>query len=548
MPTCSPAAPLRGVVLFVVLLLGLALPACGGGGGSGVPGPFEETFPVPDNPGGGAGGGGGQTPPPQPNQNPIWNANAASYGRTALFGSFPSDMVRFGNTLFVTDADAVEAAGARILAFDISGDEPVASTTFATTTILDTDLIDTAGFAGNATAPIGFGFFLNDLRIVTATLGFVVVNAGGSDSDPALCNLVAFNPTTGQLRQVVDLAMPYTILGAATDSAGNPVGGATIRQSGAEGMAYRQLSNGNGVLYVAMSNLIFGAPSNGATKYPGTIQVLDVTPGNAAPLTFAANGVLPFTIRTQAFNPVAIDVVTIPPVAPTFPPRDRLLVTCAGTTAFDMDFNLVPTTASAIEAYDAATGTYQGRFDLGLVGLSAVRPAIGNDASGQFVGFFPSSVTGELYLLQLDGLLRDPINTNELAVLRGVLNGIPITAAQSGGPGGNLTSVALSPDGRTLAVTGFGDLFAFPTAIPGQLFLLGLPEDVVTGALFGTDFVPGSTQFASTAGRTLGGVVLAPNDGSRPDVFVNVSGTLDGNFLGNGAASLGTLQTHGLVR
>ena len=545
MLTLFPATHRRGTVLLLLLALVFALPACGGGG-SGGPGPFEETFPVPDAPG--AGGGGTQTPPPTPSQEPIWNANAANHGRTALFGAFPSDMVRFGNTLFVTDADAVETAGAKILAYDVSGTAPVVSTQFATTTILDSDLLVSNGLAGDATTPVGFGFFLDDLQIVSSTLGFVLVNAGGSDSAPTLTNLVAFNPTTGQIRQVVDLAIPYTVIGFATDSAGNPVGGATFTQAGAEALAYRRVDGGSDKLYVAMSNLVFGAPSNGATKLPGTIQVLDVNPANTAPLTFTAGVGGPFTIRTGTFNPIALDVITIAPIAPTFPPRDRLLVTCAGTTDFDMNFNLVPTTKSAVEAYDAATGAFQGSFDLGLVGLAATRPALGFDGAGNFVGFFPSSVTGEIYLLRLDGLLVNPINPGTLAVLRGPLNGIPITTAQAGGPGGNVTSVALSPDGRTLAVTGFGDLFAFPAAIPGQLFLLGLPENLVTGSTFGSDFVPGSSQFASTPGRTLGSVVLVPNDGSRPDVFVNVSGTLDQNFLGNGPASLGSLQTHGLIR
>ncbi len=547
MPTSSSTAALRGTLLFLVLLLGaLALPACGGG--SGKADPFEETFPVPTPPSGG-GGGGTSTPPPNPPLEPIWNADAADLARSALFGAFPSDLVRYGDTLFVTDADAVETSGARILAFDVGGSAPVPSTAYATTTIPDSVLVDSAGGAGDATAPVGFGYFLDDLTIVSPSLGLVLVNAGGSDSTPTLTNLVAFNPTTGQVRQVVDLARPYVTAGLTFDSAGAPVPVGGFTQSGAEAVAYRQLPDGSGRLYVAMSNLVFGAPSYGATKYPGTIQVLDVAPAAAQPLSFAPNGAGGvITLRTQAYNPIAIDVLSLAPAAPSFLPRDRLLVTCAGATGYDETFALVPTTVSTVETYDATTGAFQGRFDLGLAGLAAVRPAIGRDASGNLVGFYPSSVTGELYLLRLDGLLQDPIDVGALAVLRGPLNGIPITTAESGGPGGNLTGVALSPDGLTLAVTGFGDLFAFPEALPGQLFLLALPANLVTGSGFGTQFTPGSTRFASVPGRTLGSVVLVPNDGDRPDVFVGVSGTLDENFLGTGPASLGSLQTHGLIR
>ena len=199
-----------------------------------------------------------------------------------------------------------------------------------------------------------------------------------------------------------------------------------------------------------------------------------------------------------------------------------------------------------MEAYDALTGDFQGLFSLGLVGLAAARPALGVDAAGNRIGFYGSAVTGEVYLLWLDGLYDVFLDPSRLAVLRGPANGIPITAAQAGGPGGNLSGIALAPGGRTLAVTGFGDLFAFPAPLPGKLFLLNLPPNVVTGSGFGTNFVPGSTEFASVSGRTTGQIVLAPG-GPGPDVYVNVGGTLDANFLGSSPASLGTLDTFGLI-
>ncbi len=536
-PIFSHARLLPGALCTLLLLLA----ACGGGGGGDA---FEEPFPIPDT--GGGSGGGRPTPPPAPPQSPVWNANAATYGRTALFGSFASDLVRHGDTLFTVDADAVELTGARILAYDVSGPTPVPSTRFATTTITGANLSNSNGQAVDPTNPIGFGFFLNDLLIVSDTLGFVLVNAGGTDTEPALCNVVAFNPTTGQVLQALDIAKPYISVNALLDSTGAPVPGNAFRQAGAEGLAYADDGPTGGRLFVAMSNLVFGAPSFGATKLPGTVQVLDVSAGSATPLSFAtADGIRPFIIPTQGYNPVALETVRVPTA--TGSAVYRLLVTVAGTTGFDANFNLVPLTPSAVEAYDASTGALHGTFRLGLTGLAAIRPAIGADAAGHRVGFYPSSTTGEVYLLRLDGLYQQPIDSSKLSVLRGPFNGIPITAAQAGGPGGNITGVGLSPDGRTLAVSGFGDLFASP-AVPGQLFLLSLPADLVTGSGFGASFTPGSTQFATAPGRTLGHVVLVPNAGDRPDVYVNVSGTLDSSFLGSGSASLGSLRTFGLIK
>ncbi len=527
---------------WLCALLLLSIAACGGGAPEGA---FEASFPEPEQPQGGGNPGGGTTPPPAP-QRPLWDADAAAYGRTALFGSFSSDLVRHGDTLFAVDADAIETNGARILAYDVSGSTPTVSSTFATTTIRGSDLIDSDGAAGDPASPVGFGFFVNDLLVVHDRLAFALVNAGGSDSVPALCNVVVFNPTSGSVLQTVDLGRPHLSTTPLFDSTGAPVAGSAFRQSGAEALAYASSSPFAGRLYVAMSNIVFGAPSYGATKLPGTVQVLEVATTSSAPLAFASlDGLTPFVIRTEGYNPVALETVRVPTSTGTA--LHRLLVTVAGTTGFDSAFNLVPVTPSSVEAYNASNGALNGVFQLGLSGLAAIRPAIGHDGAGHRVGFYPSSVTGEVFLLRLDGLYKEPVDSSQLAVLRGPLNGIPITAAQAGGPGGNITGIGLAPDGRTLAVTGFGDLFAVPQ-VPGQLFLLGLPTDLVTGSGFGANFTPGSTQFAATAGRTLGNVVLVPNAGARPDVYVNVSGTLDASFLGNGGASLGSLRTFGLMR
>ncbi|MDJ0973206.1 MAG: hypothetical protein QNJ98_01940 [Planctomycetota bacterium] len=516
--------------LLVCLLLPFGLGACGGGGGAE---PFVATPPAPS-----PGGGGGVTPAPLPGPTVTWNADAVSYGRTAQFGSFPSSLVAHGDTLFATDADQIEAAGARILATELTSAGPVSSTRFQNVTIQAGALVDSRGAAPGLTPPIGFGYFLGEIHIVSDTLGFVLVNAGGSDSDPSLSNLVAFDPTTGTLTQVLNLANVFTAGFPLFDSTGAAVPDNAFVQSQAEGVTFVPTTPSRGLLYVCMANIVVGAPSFGAVKYPGTVQVFEVDLTQAQPVAATPTK----TLRTQAYNPVAVQSIV------TDLGGRRILVTCAGTTAFDANFDLVPVTNAAVEAYEAVTQDYLGTFVLGLAGLSGIPPALGADASGQRVGFFPSSTTGEVYLVLLEGLFSPVVDTTQLAVLRGPDNGIPITAAAAGGPGGNVTGVALSPDGRTLVVSGFGDLFAFPAPLPGRLFLLSLPSDLVTGSGFGAAFVPGSTEFATTPGRTLGEVVVRPSGGTGPDVFVNVGGTLNAAFVGSGPASLGALDTAGLIR
>ncbi len=533
----------RASLLLLTLLLALfAFSGCGGG---------TNTEPVNDEPTElppAQDGDGNTLPPPNPPQAPIWDASAASYGRTPFFGAFPSDLVRHGTTLFAVDADQIDATGANVLAFDVSGAAPVASSTFAATQILASDLRDSADSPGDVNNPVGFGFFLNDVLIVSDTLGFVLVNAGGSDSAPTLSNVVAFNPTTGVVRQVFNLAVPYITPGPLFDSAGGPLpAGTQYVQSGAEGMAYVETGPSAGRLFVAMSNLIFAAPSFGADKLPGTVQILAVDPSEPAPLSgVPALPLATATILTQSYNPVAVHAFVVQPQNGG-DPIQRLMVTCAGTTGFDADFNLVPMTASSVEVYDALAGTFTGAFDLGLAGLAALRPALGQDAAGHEVGFFPSSVTGEIYLLRLDGLFTETLDFSQLTVLRGPGNGIPVAAAQAGGPGGNITGVALAPDGRHVVITGFGDLFSDPQ-VPGRLFILSLPENVVTGSGFTPDFTPGSTEFGAAPGRAIGNAVIVPGDGTRPDVYVNVSGALDEDLFGAGPAHLGTLNTRGLIK
>ena len=445
-------------------------------------------------------------------------------------------------------ADQIAADGASVRAFDSGGALPTASPDFADTLIGVEHLVDSLGQPADLAAPIGFGFYVNDIAVADDTLAFALVNAGGSDSLPSLSNLVVFNPATGSVLQTLNLAQTFTNGGPLMDSAGGLAPGNAFVQAGAEALVYVATAQGNR-LFVAMTNLLFGAPSYGAVKQRGTIQVFDVLPNSVDPVRQRTlTGLFTETWLTQDYNPVALHVHTLEPAFP-HAGRDRLLVTLGGTTAFDASFRLVPVSDASVEVFDAASSTYEGRFRLGLAGLAGTRPAIGHDAAGHLLGFFPSSVTGEIYLLRLDGLDQALIDVDLLAVLRGPGRGLPVALADAGGPGGNVTGCGLSPDGRSLVVSTFGDLYAFPGPKPGLLRVLALPPDVVTGSGFGPTFVPGTAVYGSASGRTLGGLVLRPDPSGRPDVFVLVGGSIDpATFLGDGPASIGTLTTYGLIR
>jgi hypothetical protein len=534
--------PSRSLAAFACLLALSTLASCGGGGGREPYEPFTAQFPN-DGPGDPIRPH-PPVPPPPPVTPAAWNPQAYDLERTALFGSFPSDLVRLGEVLFTTDADAIEGEGARIVAVDVSGPHPVASPAHEDVVIEASDLVDSDGLPCDPNAPIGFGFFLNDLCVVSDRLGFVLANAGGSDSVPTCSNLVVFDPTAGDVIQTVNLANPYATGGGLVDSAGNVVPGGTFTQAAAEGIEFVPTAGGKGLVFVAMANFIVAGPSFGNVKYPGTVQVFDVDLAAAAPVSPRVTGPhATQTIGTRDYNPSAVTRFT-PQTGP-----ERILISVAGTTAFDASFNLVPVTNASVEAYDAASQQYLGTFDLGLAALASSRPAIGRDGVGQAVGFFASSVLGEVFLLRLDGLDQELVDPTRVGVLRGPNNGIPIQPESAGKPGGNVAGLALSSDGRTLLASGFGDFFAVGGPAPGRLFALSLPVDIVESRQFPRVFVPGTSTYASAPGRTLGPVVLVPGTGGGAEVWVTVGGAVDpSSFLGLGPASLGSLHTFGAVK
>lgn len=528
----------RACLALILAPFLLPLVACGGGGSVPREGPPFVAHLPDDVPGGG--GEGTQTPPPPPGLGPVFDADAFTHDRTAFFGSFSSDLVVRGTVAYVNDADQIEAGGARIVPLDVSAATPRAAENREPVFIEASDLVDGSGAPGDLARPVGLGFFVGEIEVVAPTLGFVLVGAGGSDSSPPLSNLVAFDPTAGQIVQVVDLTHPLPAAGR-EDSSGQPVPAEGFRQAGAEGLCFVPTAPGRGLLYIAFSNLVFGAPSYGAVKYPGSIQVYEVVLGAATPVRPWRGGTLPTrTIVLEDYNPVALQRIVAEDGS------SRVLATVGGATGYDETFALVAKTAASVRAFDGETTAYLGRFELGLAGLSFQRPALGIDEAGHRVGFFPSAVNGEVYLLRLDGLYEVPVDETSVSVLRGPGNGIPIARDDAGGPGGNVTSVALVGR-RWLVVAGFGDLFAFPAPKPGRLYLLNLPPDLVTGSGFGTNFVPGWTRLEVLPERTVGTVAPLPSGGGRPSVLVAVSGIVDGTtYAGLSPASVGALWLGGL--
>lgn len=532
----------RGALVAVVLLL---VAGCGGGGPAARPVfeievPGSTPPPGPDAP---------LTPPPTAPTTPSWDGNAYSLGRTATFGSFPSDLVRRGETLFAVDADQVEGSGAVIRAIDVAGSAPVPSAQFRDTRILASDLVDGQGQPASLATPIGFGFYLNDMVLASDRLGFVLVNAAGSDGGPVLSNVVAFDPTAGTVLQAVNLAWEISTGAPWVDSSGATSPSPALRQSGAEALALVPARDGF-QLVVAMTNILVDAPSYGTIKQRGTLQVWDVVPSSPVPVRAraAAAGWATQALLTQDYNPVALAVHEVPATRWT-PAVQRLLVTLGGTTGYDAQGLLVPVTDASVEVYEASTLSYEGRFRLGLAGLSGTSPAIGRDAAGHLLGYFPSSVTGEVYALRLDGIDRSVVDPARLAILRGPGNGLPVSLDRAGTPGGNVTGCALSPDGRSLVVAAFGDLYAFPAPQPGVLSVLALPDDMVSAAGTGATFLPGTSTYATVPGRTLGRLLLRPGVAGLPDVFVLVGGAIDPlTYLGSGPASVGALTTYGLLR
>ena len=526
------------LTLACLLLTAFCLAACGGSGGGGAghtPFVIDPTAPPPAD-------GGTQVPPPAPGDNVIWTPEAHAHLRIPAFGAFPSDLVRREDRLYAVDADQIDDGGAHVVTLQLGAARPTVDSTRPVTRFVVGDLLDSTGQAPSLSDPIGFGFFLNELEVVSDSLAFLCVGAGGSDSLRTLSNVLVFDPSTGVRMQTLNIANPFTAPHTLVDSTNNPVPNNAFVQAGPEALAYVSTGPTTGHLYVAMSNLVVGAPSYGTVKYPGTVQRFDVDLSATPPVRphDDGSGLVTQTLLTAAYNPVSLDVLKAP-TGSYFKPR--LLVTCGGATGYDASFQLVPQTPSAVLVYDSGTASFLGQFNLGLTGLVS-RPALGTDGFGHHVGIFPSGTTGQAYLLHLDGLVSPTIDLAQLAILRGPTNGIPFDPG-AGTPAGNISGVALAPNGRTLVASTFGDFF---TGQPGRLLLLSLPFDLVSDSGFVASFTPGVTSFDAPDQRSLGQVALWPNNTEAPTCYVNVGGRLGTTGLGEGPASVGALDTGELIR
>ena len=163
--------------LALLLALALLLVGCGGAAPAPRPpsAPFVAAFPD-DTPG--SGGVPGTPTPPRLDSRPSSTPTPSSTSGRPSSAAFPSDLVRFGNTIFTVDADQIEADGATVTPLDAALPLRPSTEGFLPVAIRAEDLVDDQGHAGSLSTPVGFGFFVNDLLVVSDRLGFVARERG----------------------------------------------------------------------------------------------------------------------------------------------------------------------------------------------------------------------------------------------------------------------------------------------------------------------------------------------------------------------------------
>lgn len=513
--------------LFPALLTVLFfLPACGGG----VPG--TETAEVVARPGIPPAQGGTTKPPVTPIVPAVtFDPTFVDLGKA---GAFPSDLATDDEGSLYTMDDA--AIPARILRYGATGSRTSMSITAA-------DLIDDDGtqpatavtafdFAGGL-----FGAFTGDVEVARNRWIFVTVGAGNSLSTSgsdalSLSNLVVLDSQSGTVVQTINLAWTANVSGNFNVS--GPFDGLPQSLPSQVSFVPDPGSPNRGRLYVAMSN---GAgSSNGLSAwYPGTVQIWLVDFERDQPVypeLSGRNPVHPTRLFVSSYyNPVGMTIYSAPDGV------DFLLLTNAGASRFDANFNALPEGEAVIEVLDLASRRWRPglEMNLGAILPASQKLALGHDENGRSFAALSSQTYSAAYIVDLAGLDARPARADQL----GLLHTVDLAANGSVTPGSGFhPGIGISRTSRTVVVSTF---------FPAKLFLLDLPSDIVTGTVL-VDVPPfdNATLTASASGG-LGALIVPQN--SAADVYFLANGTFDfSTFLPKDNAFLGTLTTRDGLR
>ena len=411
------------------------------------------------------------------------------------------------------------------------------------TEITDAHLIDADGTTP-ATAPTTFDFggglfgaFTGDIEVAENRYAFVTVGAGNSrsvsGSDPlSLSNVVLIDTVTGTVLQTINLGWSANVDGNL--NVGPPFTG--LPQSLPSQVAYVPNSSfpGTGRLYVAMSN---GAgDSNGLSAwFPGTVQIWQVDFSRANPITPDVSGRDPFhptrLFVSEHFNPVGLTIYRAPLGV------DYLLLTNAGASRFDANFNAIPEGDAFLEVLDLTTRQWRPNLtmNLGAILPATQKLAIGRDATGRPFAMLSSQTLSAAFVIDLEGLDQGPARADQL----GLLHAVDLAAGGSTTIGSGFhPSIGLSPTSRTAVVSTF---------FPPKLYVLDLPDDIGENAI-GVDIPPFDNANLTATGSGGLGALVVPND-NISDVYFLVNGTFDSTtFLPKDPAYIGTLTTRDGLR
>ena len=283
-------------------------------------------------------------------------------------------------------------------------------------------------FAG-LISPAGSGI-PSKLLIVSTTEAYMLTST----------SLISFNPTSGDVRNIVDALEPIEIVGTPLSNSDGSDAGTTIQPSYPGGLA----KAGN-KLFVSSANYIRTQPP--AVAAPGTVQIFTVNDD----LIFRHVG----HIITTDYNPTGLTVRN----------NSELLITNSGVIDI-IDAAGVAQTKSSIDIVKLDGIEMVTNIEIGMAAASFQEIALSFDGSRGFLG---SSSNG--YVFEFDFINRQ--------ILKGPDNPIIVT-----GDSDYITDVALSVDDGFLFVASFEQSAIFPFDLSassisaGEGFSVGFPAGV----------------------------------------------------------------------